>query len=88
MSSPDMEDQLSHVARKCKNALVHACCCSLFENNFQAISIIRLRNSANMTVCHYQIKGSKRTSIIKLDARYQIKHMGKPLRYMNLDYCI
>ncbi len=39
-----------------------------------------------MTVCHYQIKRSKRTQIIKLDARYQIKRMGKLLKYMNPNY--
>ncbi|KAF0208349.1 MAG: hypothetical protein FD139_3598 [Methylocystaceae bacterium] len=37
-----------------------------------------------MTVCHYQIKRSKRVQIIKLDARYQIRYMLKLLKYTNL----
>lgn len=82
------EDAQCHVALNCKNALVHARCCSLFDNHFKAISTVRLMNSANMTVCYYQIKCSKRAQIIKLDARYQIKRMGKLLKCMDRDYCI
>ena len=74
-----------HVARKCKNALVHARSCSLFENHFQDICAIRLGNSANMTVCHYQTKRSKPAHIIKLGTRYQIKHMTKLLKFMDPD---
>jgi hypothetical protein len=41
-----------------------------------------------MTVCHHQIKRSKRVQIITLGTRYRIKRMGKVLKYMNLDYRI
>lgn len=46
--------ELCHVALNCKNALVHAHCCSLFENHFKAISAVSLMNSANMTVGRLQ----------------------------------
>ena len=76
------------VARKCKNALVNARCCSLFENLFQDNSAVLLGNLAKMTICHYQIKRSKRVPIIELDTRYQIMRTPKLLKYMNLDSCI
>ncbi|KAF0136012.1 MAG: hypothetical protein FD148_396 [Methylocystaceae bacterium] len=45
-------------------------------------------NSANMTVCHYQIECSKRIQIIKLNACYQIERVTKLLKFMNPDYCV
>jgi hypothetical protein len=41
-----------------------------------------------MTVCHYQLKRSKRFQIIKLGTRYRIKCIGKLLKYMNPHYRI
>ena len=45
-------------------------------------------NFTNMTGCHYQITCSKRAQSFKLAARYQVKRIGKLLKYMNLDYRI